>query len=89
MDDFTGRLYAGPRSGARARRGSADLYDLALKHKDRCHRTLADYADLKRRMGRIGGAVKLYREAVKAAPDHREYKEMLREAQKELSAAPN
>jgi tetratricopeptide (TPR) repeat protein len=69
---------------------AADLYDLALRHNpDRCHRTLADYAELKRRMGRIGDAVKLYREAVKAAPDHREYKEMLREAQKELSSAPN
>lgn len=69
---------------------AADLYDLALKHNpDRCHRTLADYADLKRRMGRIGDAVRLYREAVKAAPDHREYKEMLRAAQKELSGAPN
>jgi len=69
---------------------AADLYDLALVHNpDRCHRTLADYAELKRRMGRIGDAVRLYREAVKAAPEHREYKELLREAQKELSSAPN
>jgi len=69
---------------------AADLYEQALRHNpDRCHRTLADFADLKRRMGRIGDAVRLYREAVKAAPDHREYKELLRDAQKELSSAPN
>jgi tetratricopeptide (TPR) repeat protein len=69
---------------------AADLYELALRHNpDRCHRTLADYAELKRRMGRIGDAVRLYRQAIKAAPDHREYKELLREAQKELSSAPN
>ncbi len=69
---------------------AAELFDKALEQNpEGCHQTLADYAFLKRRMGRIGDAVKLYRQAIKLAPDEPAYRDLLREAQKELRDAPN
>lgn len=54
-----------------------------------CHQTLVDYADLMRRLGRIGDAVRLYRRAVAAVPSDPEWRQVLREAERELQAAPN
>ena len=54
-----------------------------------CHQTLVDYADLMRRLGRIGDAVRLYRRAVAAVPGDPEWRQVLREAERELQAAPN
>jgi tetratricopeptide (TPR) repeat protein len=54
-----------------------------------CHQTLVDYADLMRRLGRIGDAVRLYRKAVAAVPGDPEWRQTLREAERELQAAPN
>jgi tetratricopeptide (TPR) repeat protein len=54
-----------------------------------CHQTLVDYADLMRRLGRIGDAVRLYRKAVAAVPGDPEWRQVLREAEKELQSAPN
>lgn len=69
---------------------AAELYDHAMQHNpDGCHQTLADCADLKRRMGRVGDAVRLYRQAIKMAPDEFAYRDRLKEVQKELSEAPN
>jgi tetratricopeptide (TPR) repeat protein len=66
------------------------LFEAALEHDgDGCHQTLIDYADHLRRLGRIGDAVKLYRRAVAAVPTDPEWKQTLREAERELLAAPN
>jgi tetratricopeptide (TPR) repeat protein len=54
-----------------------------------CHQTLVDYADLMRRLGRIGDAVRLYRKAVAAVPGDTEWRQVLREAERELQGAPN
>ncbi len=54
-----------------------------------CHQTLVDYADLMRRLGRIGDAVRLYRKAVAAVPSDPEWRQVLREAERELQSAPN
>jgi hypothetical protein len=50
---------------------------------------LVDFGDHLRRMGRIGDAVKLYRRAVAAVPGEQEWKQTLKEAERELLAAPN
>ena len=50
---------------------------------------MVDYADHLRRLGRIGDAVKLYRRAVAAVPGEVDWKQTLREAERELLAAPN
>jgi tetratricopeptide (TPR) repeat protein len=66
------------------------LFEAALEHDgDGCHQTLIDYADHLRKLGRIGDAVKLYRRAVAAVPTDPEWKQTLREAERELLAAPN
>ena len=66
------------------------LFEAALEHDaDGCHQTLVDYADHLRKQGRIGDAVKLYRRAVAAVPNDPEWKQALREAERELLAAPN
>jgi tetratricopeptide (TPR) repeat protein len=66
------------------------LFEAALEHDgDGCHQTLVDYADHLRKLGRIGDAVKLYRRAVAAVPGEPEWKQALREAERELLAAPN
>src|SRR5450432_1652061 len=66
------------------------LFEAALEHDgDGCHQTLVDFADHLRKLGRIGDAVKLYRRAVAAVPNDPEWKQALREAEKELLAAPN
>jgi tetratricopeptide (TPR) repeat protein len=66
------------------------LFQAALEHDgDGCHQTLIDYADHLRKLGRIGDAVKLYRRAVAAVPNDPEWKQALRDAEKELLAAPN
>ncbi len=76
--------YAGHTSRA------AELFEAALKNdRDGCHQTLVDYGDHLRRIGRIGDAVKLYRRAVAAVPGDPEWKQTLREAERELLAAPN
>ncbi len=41
-----------------------------------------------RRLGRIGDAVRLYRRAVAAVPNDPEWRQVLREAERELQAAP-
>ena len=51
--------------------------------------TLIDFGDLLRRSGRIGDAVRLYRKAVAAVPGDLEWKQTLKEAERELLAAPN
>jgi tetratricopeptide (TPR) repeat protein len=72
--------------GARA----SELFEAALRHdRDGCHQTLVDYGDHLRRQGRIGDAVRLYRKAVAAVPGDPEWKQTLREAERELLAAPN
>jgi tetratricopeptide (TPR) repeat protein len=69
---------------------AADLFELALRHdRDGCHQTLVDYGDLLRRIGRIGDAVRLYRKAVAAVPGDPDWRRLLREAERELMAAPN
>jgi tetratricopeptide (TPR) repeat protein len=69
---------------------ASELFQAALDHdRDGCHQTLVDYGDHLRRMGRIGDAVKLYRRAVAAVPNEQEWKQTLREAERELLAAPN
>jgi len=69
---------------------AAELFEAALKNdRDGCHQTLVDYGDHLRRIGRIGDAVKLYRRAVAAGPGDPEWKQTLREAERELLAAPN
>jgi tetratricopeptide (TPR) repeat protein len=69
---------------------AAELFEAALKNdRDGCHQTLIDYGDHLRRIGRIGDAVKLYRRAVAAVPGDPEWKQTLRDAERELLAAPN
>ena len=69
---------------------AAELFEAALKNdRDGCHQTLVDYGDHLRRIGRIGDAVKLYRRAVAAVPGDPEWKQTLRDAERELLAAPN
>ncbi len=69
---------------------ASELFQAALDHdRDGCHQTLVDYGDHLRRMGRIGDAVKLYRRAVAAVPGEQDWKQTLREAERELLAAPN
>ena len=66
------------------------LFEAALEHDgDGCHQTLVDYAEHLRKLGRIGDAVKLYRRAVAKVPNDPEWKQALREVEKELLAAPN
>jgi len=69
---------------------ASELFQQALMHdRDGCHQTLVDYGDHLRRLGRIGDAVKLYRRAVAAVPGDPDWKQTLREAERELLAAPN
>jgi tetratricopeptide (TPR) repeat protein len=69
---------------------AAELFEAALKHdRDGCPQTLVDYGDHLRRIGRIGDAVRLYRRAVAAVPTDAEWKQTLRDAERELLAAPN
>ena len=69
---------------------AADLFEQALRHDhDGCHQTLVDYGDLLRRVGRIGDAVRMYRKAVAAVPTDPDWRRVLREAERELMAAPN
>jgi tetratricopeptide (TPR) repeat protein len=69
---------------------ASELFQAALDHDhDGCHQTLVDYGDHLRRLGRIGDAVKLYRRAVAAVPGESDWKQTLREAERELLAAPN
>jgi tetratricopeptide (TPR) repeat protein len=71
-------------------RRAAELFEAALRNDhDGCHQTLIDYGDHLRRVGRIGDAVKLYRRAVAAMPTDPEWKQTLRDAERELLAAPN
>jgi tetratricopeptide (TPR) repeat protein len=67
-----------------------ELFERALTHdSEGCHQTLVDYADVLRRVGRIGDAVRLYRKAVAAVPNDPEWRQVLREAERELQSAPN
>jgi tetratricopeptide (TPR) repeat protein len=76
--------YAGNTSRA------SELFAAAIAHdREGCHQTLVDYGDHLRRLGRIGDAVKLYRKAVAAVPGDADWKQTLREAERELLAAPN
>ena len=69
---------------------ASELFQLAMERDhEGCHQTLIDYGDHLRRLGRIGDAVKLYRRAVAAVPGDPEWKQTLREAERELLAAPN
>ncbi|HEX3905390.1 MAG TPA: tetratricopeptide repeat protein [Polyangia bacterium] len=69
---------------------ATELFAAALTNdREGCHQTLIDYGDHLRRLGRIGDAVKLYRRAVAAVPGDPEWKQTLREAERELLAAPN
>jgi tetratricopeptide (TPR) repeat protein len=69
---------------------ASELFEQAIKHdQDGCHQTFVDYADLLRRMGRIGDAVRFYRKAVAAVPNEPDWRQSLRDAEKELQAAPN
>jgi tetratricopeptide (TPR) repeat protein len=69
---------------------ASELFQAALAHdREGCHQTLVDYGDHLRRLGRIGDAVKLYRKAVAAVPNDADWKQTLREAERELLAAPN
>jgi tetratricopeptide (TPR) repeat protein len=66
------------------------LFEAALEHDgDGCHQTLVDYADHLRKLGRIGDAVKMYRRAVAAVPTDTEWRQALKDAERELLAAPN
>jgi tetratricopeptide (TPR) repeat protein len=67
-----------------------ELFERAIAFdREGCHQTLVDYADLMRRLGRIGDAVRLYRRAVAAVPNDPEWRQVLREAERELQSAPN
>ena len=67
-----------------------ELYERAITHdSEGCHQTLVDYADVLRKVGRIGDAVRLYRRAVAAVPNDPEWRQALREAERELQSAPN
>ncbi len=69
---------------------AAELFEQALRYdRDGCHQTLVDYGDLLRRVGRIGDAVRMYRKAVSAVPSDPDWRRVLREAERELMAAPN
>jgi tetratricopeptide (TPR) repeat protein len=69
---------------------ASELFAAALQHdREGCHQTLVDYGDHLRRLGRIGDAVRLYRKAVAAVPGDPDWKQTLREAERELLAAPN
>ncbi len=69
---------------------ATELFQAALEHDEEgCHQTLVDYGDHLRRLGRIGDAVRLYRRAVAAVPGDPSWKQTLREAERELLAAPN
>jgi tetratricopeptide (TPR) repeat protein len=69
---------------------ATELFAAALQHdREGCHQTLVDYGDHLRRLGRIGDAVRLYRKAVAAVPGDSDWKQTLREAERELLAAPN
>jgi tetratricopeptide (TPR) repeat protein len=69
---------------------AVDLFEQALRYDhDGCHQTLVDYGDLLRRVGRIGDAVRMYRKAVAAVPSDPDWRRVLREAERELMAAPN
>jgi len=69
---------------------ASELFQAALVHdREGCHQTLVDYGDHLRRLGRIGDAVRLYRKAVAAVPGDSDWKQTLREAERELLAAPN
>jgi tetratricopeptide (TPR) repeat protein len=69
---------------------AADLFEQAIRHDhDGCHQTLVDYGDLLRRVGRIGDAVRMYRKAVAAVPGDPDWRRLLRDAERELMAAPN
>lgn len=79
---------------AHGRAGNSDraaaLFEQAIRHDhDGCHQTLVDYGDLLRRVGRIGDAVRMYRKAVAAVPGDPDWRRMLRDAERELMAAPN
>ena len=69
---------------------AVELFESAMKHdRDGCHQTMIDFGDLLRRTGRIGDAVRMYRKAVAAVPGDLEWKQTLKEAERELLAAPN
>jgi tetratricopeptide (TPR) repeat protein len=69
---------------------ATQLFEAAIEHDaDGCHQTLVDFADHLRKLGRIGDAVKLYRRAVAAVPTDPEWRQALRDAERELLAAPN
>jgi tetratricopeptide (TPR) repeat protein len=69
---------------------AATLFEQALRYdRDGCHQTFVDYGDLLRRVGRIGDAVRMYRKAVAAVPNDPDWRRVLREAERELMAAPN
>jgi tetratricopeptide (TPR) repeat protein len=69
---------------------AAELFEQALRYdRDGCHQTFVDYGDLLRRLGRIGDAVRMYRKAVAAVPGDPDWRRVLREAERELMAAPN
>lgn len=69
---------------------ASELFEAALKNdRDGCHQTLIDFGDLLRKSGRIGDAVRMYRKAVAAVPGDPEWKQTLKEAERELLAAPN
>jgi len=69
---------------------ASELFEAALKNdRDGCHQTLIDFGDLLRKSGRIGDAVRMYRKAVAAVPGDTEWKQTLKEAERELLAAPN
>jgi tetratricopeptide (TPR) repeat protein len=69
---------------------AAILFEQALRYdQDGCHQTFVDYGDLLRRVGRIGDAVRMYRKAVAAVPADADWRRVLREAERELMAAPN
>ena len=79
---------------AHSRAGNDDraavLFEQALRYdRDGCHQTFVDYGDLLRRVGRIGDAVRMYRKAVAAVPNDPDWRRVLREAERELMAAPN
>ena len=69
---------------------AAVLFQSALDNdNDGCHQTLVDFAQLMQRVGRIGDAVRLLRRAVAAVPGEPEWRQWLKDAEKELAAAPN
>jgi tetratricopeptide (TPR) repeat protein len=88
---ITGRCTR-PRSStaSRAPGRASELFQAALDTiATAATRRWSTYGDHLRRMGRIGDAVKLYRRAVAAVPGEQEWKQTLREAERELLAAPN